>query len=257
MTYRSYDRVAEVYDYTRKIPVQSIQYFKDKIYSFLEEKFNLPNYAILSIGSGTGRIESSLSSKNHNLFGIDISLKMLKIFDNKIMPTPSFLAQADGLSLPFRKKFDLVTAVHFVHLITDYNLFYNEVTKISPALLIGYSYIETLKHPYYIAFNKLLSENKELILQNDDPKVQDFHQFMDKKGIFPTKYVSEVKTEIRNSDIIDSLRNRYFGSLWEIDDDIFNKTLEDFNQFHLNENNNYEEIFYTSALTELFFYEFD
>ncbi len=256
MNFKNYDRVACVYDYTRKIPNQSVQFFKEKIYSYLQSRYNLTTYRILSIGAGTGRIESSLASSNHSLFGIDISQKMLSEFQKKELPT-CYLVQADGLSLPFSKNFHLISAINFVHLIQDYRQFYNEVTNSTGSLLVGYAYTDTEYHPYYLKFRQLILENQREEQESDDTDLRDFHQFMESTGYKPE--VCELKTdeEIRNIDIVSSLQNRYFRSLWEIDNKIFEKTLHDFKEYLSTSKDVKGETYSTYSITKLFFYELD
>ena len=255
MNHNNYDCVASVYDFTRKIPNESIQFFKEKIYTYLDNNCISSNFKILSIGAGTGRIESSLTSPKHSLFGVDISAKMLKEFHMKDSSLPCYLIQADGLCLPFKRKFHLITAIHFVHLIKDYEKFFREISKSTNSLLIGNAFVDTLNHPYYLRFRELLVENQWEEQKSDNTVMQDFHYFMTNKGFSPKVHVSKVSAEIKSLDLIDSLQNRYFRSLWDIDNEIFNNTIEDFQEYLSNNEETIREYYPTNSIIELFFYE--
>ncbi len=256
MKYKNYDSVACVYDDTRKIPEESVLYFKEKIHSYLKNKYSLSNYRILAIGAGTGRIESSLATSEYCLFGIDISQKMLTEFQKKNLPS-CYQIQADGLFLPFAKNFHLVTAVHFIHLINEYERFLDEVSNISNNLMIGDAYINTLDNPYYLKFRELLVENNWEEPKFDDTRLTDFYQFMTDLGYEPKVYESKTDTEIRSIDIFTSLQNRYYGSMWDIDDKIFEKTKQDFKEYFLTNKEIIGETYPTYSFTKLFFYELD
>jgi len=257
MNYKNYDQVASVYDFTRKIPNESIQFFKEKIYTFLDSKYSSSNYRILSIGVGTGRIESFITSKKHSLYGIDISTKMLQEFQKKDTSPPCYLIQADGLFLPFNKNFHLITAVHFVHLIKNYEKFINEISKSTSALLIGNAFTDVLNHPYYLKFRELLIENQWNEPKSDVTVVQDFQHFMTDKGFKPKMYVSQVATEIKNLEIVDSLLKKYFTSMWDVNEEIFKNTVENFQEYLLSSKEKISELHSTYSITKLFFYELD
>ncbi|MCE7748055.1 MAG: methyltransferase domain-containing protein [Candidatus Heimdallarchaeota archaeon] len=255
MNYKNYDQVASVYDFTRKIPNESIQFFKEKIYSFLDNKYSSSNYRILSIGVGTGRIESFITSPKHSLYGIDISTKMLQEFKKKDTSPPCYLIQADGLFLPFNKNFHLITAVHFVHLIKNYEQFISEISKSTSTLLIGNAFTNVLDHPYYLKFRDLLIENQWTEPRSDDTVVKDFQHFMTDKGFKPKMHVSKVAAEIKNLEIVDSLIKRYFTSMRDIDKEIFKNTVDDFQEYLLSSNEKISGLHSTYSITELFFYE--
>jgi predicted TPR repeat methyltransferase len=245
-----------VYDFTRKIPPSSIQFYKERVYSFLQEKGETDSYKILSIGAGTGRIESSLASPKNSLFGIDISFKMLQEFHNKNYQG-CYLVQADCLSIPFSKKFHLISAVNLIHLIQNYEKFYDEVVNTTDTLLIVYAYVDSSIHPYYLKFHQLLAEHQGEEERTDDVEGVDFYQLMINRGFEPEIYETKTEVEIINQEIYSSLQNRYFRSLWDIDDKIFERTLKDLTEYLSNNKDVTGDTFSTYSITKLFFYELD
>ena len=170
MKYYNYDRLAEVYDETRSIPLELSSFFRHEIQNYLKNNLSPPPNRILSIGLGTGRVESLLSSKNCQLFGIDIASKMLKMLNNKKINPPCYTAQADGFSLPFSKSFHLILLIQVDHLISNIEKFFEELRKFSKILVVGNAYTETHEHPYYVKFLEFLKRNKWSKIKEDLPK---------------------------------------------------------------------------------------
>ena len=80
---------------------------------------------------------------------------------------------------------------------------------------------------------------------------------MNDKGFKPKMLVSQVAAEIKNLEIVDSLLKRYFTSMWDIDDEIFKNTVEDFQEYLLSSKEKISDLHSTYSITELFFYELD
>ena len=107
----SFDRAADFYDRTRDLPepvaTLGIQAILDAAG---------PDACILDAGTGTGRVSVPLLKRGANLFGIDLSTKMMSLLRTKF--PPARLAQADVSRLPFGEKtFDAVLTCHVMHLV--------------------------------------------------------------------------------------------------------------------------------------------
>jgi ubiquinone/menaquinone biosynthesis C-methylase UbiE len=107
----SFDRAAGFYDSTRDLPAavatQGIQ-------AILEAAG--PGARILDVGTGTGRISVPLLQGGADLFGCDLSLKMMAQLRRKY--PPARLAQADAAFLPYPDGcFDALLTVHVMHLV--------------------------------------------------------------------------------------------------------------------------------------------
>src|SRR4030095_16136094 len=108
---RSFDRAADYYDQTRPLSEPSA---KPGIQAILD--ITGPSARVLEIGTGTGRISIPLLERGLDLFGCDLSSKMLMRLHEKF-PTAR-VAQADATVLPFPSAhFEAVVTVHVLHLI--------------------------------------------------------------------------------------------------------------------------------------------
>ncbi|HZQ07971.1 MAG TPA: class I SAM-dependent methyltransferase, partial [Anaerolineae bacterium] len=112
-----FDRAVEFYDQTRAVPSQIL----DKAFDALIRETGITHESrVLEIGIGTGRIALPLSERIGRVFGVDLSLGMMSVLQNKMRAGHGnvLLAQADVLHLPFpTKTFDLIYAVHVLHLV--------------------------------------------------------------------------------------------------------------------------------------------
>src|SRR5574341_1166072 len=108
---RSFDRAAGVYDQTRDLPEPVVTHGLPAIL----EQAGL-NALILDVGTGTGRISIPLLERGANLFGCDLSAKMMARLREKY--PAARVAQADAARLPFAsRQFDALLTVHVIHLV--------------------------------------------------------------------------------------------------------------------------------------------
>ncbi len=255
MKYWNYDRLADSYDETRVIPPQLSSYFVTEIQGYIDSRFPHPPFNMLSIGLGTGRIETLLSSKTHQLFGIDIAAEMLKQLQSKKTNPPCFLSQADGLALPFSRSFQVILLIQIIHLIKEYETFFEEIRDFCEVLVTGSAYTETKHHPIYSQFFEILHDNGWEAIKEDEPKYDDFDNYMQKFDFKIIKKNKSVDNSILNSHIYNGLINRSYSSLWDVEDDIFSKSILDLDLF-INENNfDKNEFFKTKSNVYLTFYE--
>ena len=242
MKYWNYDKLAEIYDITRSVPLELSIFFTHEIHDFIKNKSFPPPYRLLSIGLGTGRIESLLSSKAYQLFGIDISSAMLMKLKQKNLNPPCYPIQADGFSLPFAKFFHILILLQVIHLISDHEKFFNEIQKYCQVFVIGEVYTETQKHPYYVKFLEFLRNNGMDKLRDDMPKSSEFNKLMD-------------KFSIQNLKIYEGIKKRHFSSFWEIENGIFDRSMADLNQFILENHIEKKDFFPTYSKAKLTFFE--
>jgi len=124
MSSRSFDRAASYYDQTRPLP-ESIA--KPGIQAILD--ITGPSARVLEIGTGTGRISIPLLERGLDLFGCDLSSKMLMRLHEKF-PTAR-VAQADATVLPFPSAhFEAVVTVHVLHLIPSWRDVLREIRRV-------------------------------------------------------------------------------------------------------------------------------
>ncbi len=255
MKYHNYDRLAEVYDETRLIPLELSSFFKHEIQNYLKNNFFPPPNRILSIGLGTGRVESLLSSRNYQLFGIDIASKMLKMLNNKEINPPCYTAQADGFSLPFSKPFHIILLIQVIHLIDHIEKFFEEVRNFGQVLVVGNAYTETHEHPYYVKFLELLKKNGWSEIKEDVPKSVKFREFMSDHDFSVIEKKMSIESSLQNLQIYEGIKNRYFSSFWQVENNIFNQTMLDFDQFISDDNCKKSDVYQTRSNVNLTFYE--
>lgn len=115
--YHSFDRIAEIYDETRK----SRKDILDRAIDLIVEKVGLQAGArILDLGCGTGRVSFEFADKGFEVVGLDPSHKMLTEALKKAANRRGTvrLVQGDAQRLPFAKGvFDAALVVHVFHLV--------------------------------------------------------------------------------------------------------------------------------------------
>jgi SAM-dependent methyltransferase len=123
-----FDRAADFYDETRGFPPGVEQ----TAAALLCAAGPLSaGSTVLEVGIGTGRIALPLAPHVRDVFGVDLSTKMLarllaKRDDQRVHP-----ADADALHLPFAASgFDAVVAVHVFHLIAEWRGVLDEIARV-------------------------------------------------------------------------------------------------------------------------------
>lgn len=115
---KSYDRVADIYDDTRRLPAEVIGQIMDMITREIDASAG----PVLEIGIGTGRVALPLAERGFRVAGVDLSEKMLMHLRAKsasLLPRPQ-VVRGDAARLPFSDDiFNAVLAVHVFHLIDD------------------------------------------------------------------------------------------------------------------------------------------
>lgn len=239
----SYDRVADIYDETRRIPDLIAQEFYRTV---LQKTRIAHNSIILDAGIGTGRATSHLLAHGVRAVGVDISRNMLqKLIEKtkrKNILSSIFLTVGDVTSLPFRdSSFDLVIAVHILHLV-NLKRFVSEarrVLKSDGCLVVGASsvgqiqscvgqkYMELLDH--YVDNEKNLRSFIWKCFFGKIYKIKFFGHLLDivKKYInwvtFLKNNARSVETRIikweerhRSSDVLRQLKDRTFSFQWAV-----------------------------------------
>jgi SAM-dependent methyltransferase len=123
----SFDRVADCYDATRRLPAQAAAEVTAIISAELAGRGRC-----LEIGVGTGRIALPLTGNGVSLVGADISRPMLdRLLANAGGRQPFPLLLADATRLPLRENsFGAVLASHVLHLIPDWKAAVGEVRRV-------------------------------------------------------------------------------------------------------------------------------
>ncbi len=256
MKYWNYDRIAQSYDETRVIPSQLIAFFIKEVQDYLESKYLSPPYNLLSIGIGTGRIESLLSSEKYQMFGVDIAKEMLKLLNLKSINPPCYPLIADGFSLPFSRIFQAILLIQIVHLIRHYDEFFEQLVNISKVFVVGSAYTETKLHPFYVKFFEILHENGWNITREDEPKSIGFERYIRKFDVTILEKTKIVENSIANLQIYDGIVKKSFSSLWDVDQSIFEVSLQQLDDFIKENKIKKDDVYLTTSKVSLNFIEF-
>lgn len=220
MRYVNFDRVASVYDITRSVPSFLIKELRVEVEKFIYRSYGTPPYRVLSLGIGTGRVESYLSSEDIHLFGLDISKQMLRELYHKKESFPINIILADLHNIPLRKNFDLAIGIHLIHLLEEPKLLFEEIRKICKIVIIGDIYTAVYTNPVFKEFKMILTE---MGLKDEEEILKEY---------FPVKWTIEtiekkIKTRITHQSILDSIERKYFSSLWTIPDNDYSAALDE------------------------------
>jgi len=205
----SFDRVADIYDETRGHPPEISFQIADSICT------TLPSQAmILEVGVGTGRIARSLLSRHLQIFGVDISSRMMNRFMQLVPPGEPrpYLFQADACKLPFRNKtFQAVLSIHVFHLINDWKQALAEMLRVllpDGQLCTGYDwrdtdsphsqindqwrqivskYVENPHHPGPHEFSKVIK-----LLAENGAKMEEVEAAAWQYSFIPARYIQQI-----------------------------------------------------------------
>jgi SAM-dependent methyltransferase len=126
---KSFDRVADIYDETRRMPPEAVAQVMENISAEVEPSSGV----VLDLGVGTGRIAAPLAARGFQVVGVDISEKMLcRLQEKTAVPAGKIHAvRGDSASLPFAdRSFTAVIAIHVFHLIENLAASTQEVRRV-------------------------------------------------------------------------------------------------------------------------------
>jgi ubiquinone/menaquinone biosynthesis C-methylase UbiE len=225
----SFDRAADFYDKTRDFPepvaTQGIQAILDVAG---------PGARILDAGTGTGRVSVPLLKRRADLFGVDLSTRMMSRLREKF--SSARLAKADVSQLPFPGKiFDAVLTCHVMHLVGPWREAlreYRRVLKPAGKYINAYSdnIGESLQIQVRDRWRELLKEHgftSQRIGAKDEKEVAEVLKGMgaELKEISVVEYVST--STVRQE--IDRIASRALSHSWAIPDSIFAESLVELN----------------------------
>jgi len=124
----SFDQAAGYYDQTRGLPEPMASTGIQALLEHLRGQAGR-SARLLEVGTGTGRIAVPLLERSANLFGCDLSSKMMA---RQMAKWPAArLALADATALPYpAAAFDGVLTIHVLHLIGDWRGALREIQRV-------------------------------------------------------------------------------------------------------------------------------
>jgi ubiquinone/menaquinone biosynthesis C-methylase UbiE len=128
----TFDRAADFYDATRGLPPEATE----RICEMMSRAIGDMNARVLEVGVGTGRIAFPLVQRGHRVTGVDLSLPMMRKFQEKVaghadLAARLSLVRVEATRLPFASaSFDAVIEVHVLHLIPDWRVALDEMKRV-------------------------------------------------------------------------------------------------------------------------------
>ena len=116
-----FDRIADVYDETRPMLLEAEL-------GIIADTLKLRGcHSILEIGVGTGRVSKPLSKASFDMFGVDLSARMIGKAKEKGLDN---LVISDASALPFiDDAFDAAILVHVIHLLPNPAIAFAEIAR--------------------------------------------------------------------------------------------------------------------------------
>jgi ubiquinone/menaquinone biosynthesis C-methylase UbiE len=222
----NFDRVADVYDATRAIPDPSLGRIVDCI---VEVTAATPETRFLEIGVGTGRIALPIARRGYDYTGIDISERMMAVLKEKAAGTDLRLQLLTGdvTQLPFAdNSFDVVIAVHILHLIPDWMKALEEsrrVLKPNGFFVQGGTRIrgwaEDARRQWRVFVEE---EGKTVPPRHGD--LRRVEEALTDMGCYLAAYrAAEWEYEVIPLELLERVRARTFSQSWDIPEDVLER----------------------------------
>jgi ubiquinone/menaquinone biosynthesis C-methylase UbiE len=201
----SFDRVADVYDRTRRLPDEVMS----RLVKTLTTEFEGCT-RILDVGVGTGRLAEPLQNAGLRVVGVDISRKMINRAKEKGVEC---LVLTDARLIPFRDKvFDAAVSVHLLHLVSDWRKVIGEICRVTRRALC--SLYLACEDPVRNAYRQLLKEHG-LERRHAGKSEQDLRGLVvPSKSLFVTSY------DTFADDTLANLMERNRSSQWDVPEDV-------------------------------------
>ena len=225
----SFDQAASYYDQTRDLPEPLASGGMQLILERLQGKAG-PHARLLEVGTGTGRIAVPLLERGADLFGCDLSSRMMA---RQLAKWPAArLTRADATALPYgRATFDGVLTVHVLHLIGNWPAALREIRRV---LRPGGSFvnswnphtendIDTELRDYWRSRVKALGaqwrrpgvESREALLA----------ELAGMKAQVTDVTAARTITSVAPQAVIDSIAKRIYSDTWDVPEDVFRQSL--------------------------------
>jgi ubiquinone/menaquinone biosynthesis C-methylase UbiE len=227
----SFDRAASYYDQTRDLPEPLASGGMQLILDQLQGNAG-PHARLLEVGTGTGRIGMPLLQRGANLFGCDLSLKMMARQRSKW--PGARLAQADATALPYAEAaFDGVLTIHVLHLVGDWRGALHEIRRV---LRRGGAYVNSwnphTEHDIDTALRDYWRSRVEALGGRwRRPGVQSREELLAEVarmgGHVTELTAARTITRVKPQSVIDSIASRIYSDTWDVPEAIFRESLDE------------------------------
>jgi ubiquinone/menaquinone biosynthesis C-methylase UbiE len=212
----SFDRAASFYDETRGFPPGE----ETNIAALIARAGELHvDTRLLEIGIGTGRIAAPLTRHCRHIYGVDLSVPMMRHIRDKPGGESIRLAQGDVTSLPFiDSSFDRILIAHVLHLVADLNAAIAEIARV----LHPNGYMLHCWNERPDTFKALRAAWEAAM--NTQPRADRFEHIplaLENAGWRSTGEPQPYSYELRQSpqDFIDVFKHRKWSSTWALTDE--------------------------------------
>ena len=226
---KSFDRVADVYDETRRMPPEAVAQIMDNI----AREVDPSGGTVIELGIGTGRIAVPLAERGFRVVGVDIAQKMLSRLCGNLADGRGAIhaVRGDVTALPFAAgSFSAAIAVHVFHLLDDVEACVGETRRVlapgGPLLFGGeqrlFRYMqETLRKNYGVTedlVGMLAAAGVKLPDQADVERAVS-ESVRRLGGGFKRLSPVEWESEITCAEIAGRIEERTASYLWEVSED--------------------------------------
>ncbi len=211
----SFDRVAHLYDETRRLPSKQMEAI---VHAFRDE---LESYGrILEVGVGTGRFAIPLDRVGVHVIGVDISSQMVERGLGKGLQN---VLLADAQHLPFAEKsVDATYSIHVLHLVGDWRRALREIARVTRhAYYTIATYWEEGHTPYEVYWSSLRKGGIERSIPGvHERKLPDILPPMRRIriGAFEERH--------KTAEWIGRLENKIFSGQWKLPEDAHADAIE-------------------------------
>ncbi|MGO3751136.1 MAG: class I SAM-dependent DNA methyltransferase [Peptoniphilaceae bacterium] len=229
-----YGNFADLYD------TLMVDFDYDKVYNFILNQFEKSNKEvnkILELGCGTGILTEKLE-KNYEVIGLDSSMDMLSIAEQKLRNSKAKLIKADMRDFDFNTSFNAVISTCdsinyileekeilnlfkriFTHLDDD-GLFIFDLNTNNKFLNMEEAYVDEIKDIFYVLEN-FYDQEKEI-------NTYSVNFFVNKDGYNYNRFYEEhIERAYEKSFIVDTLRKVGFKKIDVFNEYEYNKDIEE------------------------------
>jgi ubiquinone/menaquinone biosynthesis C-methylase UbiE len=211
----SFDRIAEDYDRTRRIPPEVME----ETIAALSEALGTRE-RVLEIGVGTGRIALPLIRRGYRVVGVDVGPKMLgravaKGLEDGVL--------GDAMDLPFRDRgFQGAVAVHVLDLLPDWRRAVAEAARVTEDVFVTAAKKTVASPPILARYRELLGpagDGRESSLKPLEDLVTEVRPIRD-------VFLPEYEVVIRVRKLLEGLDGRLVSFQWEIPEEVHRGIME-------------------------------
>ena len=233
-----YGKIAHLYDETRPLPPEVSEKICARILELVKAT---PKTKFLEPGIGTGRIFFPIIKQGYSYTGIDISEAMMNQLRGKFQEIPENLTliQVDAANLPFAdNSFDVIITTHILQCLDDPLVGLTEISRVLKpnGVYLACEHLHcSYQEEFYQAFRNIIAKYREETQQKQEkvfPFGEEMKQTLAKMGAEVEKVTAARWQQSQTvGELFNMYRSRAFGLCWLIDEDDFNKAIQEFKQW--------------------------